>query len=107
MGLVYLFAAIIFEVTGTTTLKFTEGFTKLLPSIVFILCYAISFFSLSQALKTIELGIAYAIWAAVGVALVAIVGILLFKEQVNIIKILSLLFIIIGVVGLKLSTSIN
>ncbi len=105
MGFLYLLAAITFEVAGTTALKFTEGFTRLLPSIVFIICYAISFFNLSQALKSIDLGIAYAIWSAVGVALIAILGVIIFKEPVNPIKIISLILIISGVVGLKLSSS--
>ena len=105
MGFLYLLAAITFEGAGTTALKFTEGFTRLLPSIVFIICYAISFFNLSQALKSIDLGIAYAIWSAVGVALIAILGVIIFKEPVNPIKIISLILIISGVVGLKLSSS--
>lgn len=104
MGIVYLILAIIFEVCGTTMLKLTNGFTNLIPSVIFVICYAISFFLLSQTLKTIDIAIAYAIWSAVGMTLIALIGIFCFQEHMNTIKLISLLLIIIGVVGLRIGS---
>ena len=102
MSYMYLILAIAFEVLGTTTMKLSNGFTVLLPSIGMFVFYAISFSFLAIALKTIEVGMAYAIWGAVGTTLIAAIGILFFQESFNFLKILSIIFIIIGVVGLNL-----
>ena len=107
MSGLFLTMAILFEVSGTLMLKFSNGFKIILPGILFIIFYAISFYFLSIALKEIDIGIAYAIWCAVGMTLVAILGIVLFHEPVTLIKILSIIFIIIGTVGLKLSNSFS
>lgn len=94
--------AIICEIIGTTTLKMSNGFTVLLPSVVTIVMYISSFFLLSKALKTIEVGITYAIWSGVGTAIITIIGIMFFNENVSFVKILCIVFIIIGSVGLKM-----
>lgn len=103
MHWIYLFIAIIMEVAGTTSMKLSEGFSKLLPSISIFIFYGFSFTFLTLALKTLPIGITYAIWAAVGTALITLVGIIWFGESLNMLKILSLLLIIIGVAGLHAS----
>jgi small multidrug resistance pump len=102
MNWLYLAVAILLEITGTTSLKLSQGFTRLLPSLAVIVCYLLSFLALSQALKKIEVGVAYAIWSGVGTALIAAIGILWFKEPMTAIKIGSITLIILGVVGLNL-----
>jgi small multidrug resistance pump len=95
--------AIVFEVIGTTCLKLSEGFTKIIPSILIFVFYAISFTLLTYALKKIDLSLAYAIWSGAGTALIALIGIFVFSESVSLIKIISLIFVIIGIVGLKMA----
>lgn len=101
MALFYLFLAIIFEVAGTTSMKLSEGFTKLNPSIGIAFFYACSFIFLTYSLKRLEVSFAYAVWAGLGTLLIALIGILYFHEPITAIKMLSLLFIIVGVIGLR------
>ena len=100
---VLMAVAIIFEVIGTTCLKLSEGFTKIIPSILIFVFYAISFSFLTFALKKIELSLAYAIWSGAGTALIALIGIFVFSESVSFIKIISLFLVIVGIVGLKVA----
>lgn len=102
MQWLYLLFTILFEVAGTTSLKLSQGFTKLLPSALVVVCYGISFYLLSLTLKKMDVSIAYAIWSGLGTALVTIVGILWFREPVTAIKIISIGLIIFGVIGLNL-----
>lgn len=102
MNMFFLVLAILFEVMGTTALKFAQGFTKLVPSITVVVCYGLSFWLLSLTLKKIDVGIAYAVWSAVGTALITTIGILWFKEPITALKIGSVVLIILGVVGLNL-----
>jgi len=102
MGWIYLIAASIAEIFFALSLKYNEGFTKLIPSIVTAVTGAGSFGLLILAIKTLPLGTAYAIWTGVGAAGIAIAGIFLFKESVDIYRLASIALIIIGVVGLKL-----
>lgn len=95
--------AIVFEVAGTTAMKFSAGFTKLLPSILLFVFYLLSFTALTLALKRIDLSIAYAIWAGVGMALITAIGLLMFKEPNSWLKIISISLIILGVIGLNLT----
>lgn len=99
----WLFFAIFCEVIGTTSLKLSVGFSKLIPSLSTAFFYALSFYSLSQALKFMDIGVAYSIWSGLGTAIVAIIGVYLFGEAYCTLKVLSILLIIIGVVGLNLS----
>jgi len=99
----YLILAILFETAGTTALKLSEGFTRLVPSLLMVLCYAVSFGVFALALKRIDVGVGYAIWAGLGTALIAAIGVVVFKEQLSVPKLLSLALIIGGVVGLNLS----
>ncbi len=103
MVIVYLVLTILFEVTGTTALKLSQGFSHLAPSLVVVVSYCLSFYLLSLTLKKMEVGVAYAIWSAVGTALIATIGILWFKEPISVLKIGSLALIILGVIGLNLS----
>jgi small multidrug resistance pump len=100
MGAYVLLAlAIAAEVTATVSLKLSEGFSKLGPSIVVVAGYAVAFIALSYVLKRgLPIGVAYAIWAAAGVALVAIVGVVFLKEPVNAAMISGLALVIGGVV---------
>ena len=100
----YLALAIVFEVLGTTSMKLSEGFSKIVPSVAMMLFYILSLAALTMALKKIEMSVAYAIWAGVGTALITAIGLFLFKEELSLLKIVSILFIIAGVVGLHLSS---
>jgi small multidrug resistance pump len=102
-----LLLAIGFEVCGTTCMKLSEGFSKLLPSILIFVFYALSFSLFTLALKGIDVSIAYAIWAGMGTALITVVGIFWFKEPVNALKMLSLFVVVAGVIGLNLSDSVS
>jgi len=99
----YLIMAIVFEVIGTTSMKLSEGFTKILPSVVMFVFYLLSLTALTFALKKFDVSTAYAIWSGLGTALITIVGFYLFKESITLAKIISIALIIIGVVGLHLS----
>ncbi len=99
----YLAIAIIFEVAGTTAMKVSDGFSKLLPSIAMSIFYILSLAALTYALKKIDMSMAYAIWAGVGTALITTIGIVVFKEEVSLLKIVSVILIIAGVVGLHLA----
>ncbi len=100
---IILACAIVLEVCGTISMKYSEGFTKLIPSILLFIFYAASFTALTFALRKIDVSVAYAIWSGLGTALIFIVGIFFFKESVSSLKVLSLLLIVAGVVGLKFS----
>ena len=107
MNWIYLFLAILFEVTGTTSMKLSQGFTKIVPSILIFVFYGLSFTSFTYALKKIDISTAYPIWSGLGTALIVGIGVLLFKETVTPIKIISIVLIIIGVIGLKLGGGIQ
>ncbi len=102
-GWLYLVGAITLEVAGTTSMKLSEGFSKLTPSILIFVFYALSFALLTLALKTIDISIAYAVWSGLGTALIAVIGFAYFKEMVTLLKIASIVLIIIGVVGLNMA----
>ncbi|MDB6082038.1 MAG: Smr family multidrug resistance protein [Chlamydiia bacterium] len=102
---VWLLIAICFEVAGTVSLKISNGFANLIPTIGTFFCYGISFMTLAFALKKMDISLAYAIWAGVGTAVIACIGVLYFDEPVSILKVLSLSFIILGVIGLNLVTA--
>ena len=99
---IYLSLGIIFEVLGTVCMKFAEGFTKLWPSVFVFVFYGASLGLLVLVLEKFEVSIAYAIWASLGTALIAIIGILFFNEPVSVTKVISILLIIAGILGLEL-----
>jgi small multidrug resistance pump len=96
-----LSAGIIFEVLGTVMMKYAEGFTKLIPSILVFVFYGISLAALVFVLEKMEVGNAYAIWASAGTALIVIIGIIFFKESASVGKIISICLIIAGIIGLE------
>ena len=99
----FLMLAIIAEVFASSLLKRTEGFTRIGPSIGVVVGYGTAFYCLDLTLKVIPIGTAYAIWAGLGTALTAIVGVVLYKERFNRKKVLGILCIILGVVVLNLA----
>ena len=99
-----LAATILFEVAGSTMMKLANGFTVFWPSVAVFVCYGCALVGLTYVLKYIDLSIAYAIWCGVGVALVALIGIVWFKEPLTLLRVVSLVLIIIGVVGLQLAS---
>ena len=99
----YLAGAIMLEVAGTTSMKLSHGFTKIVPSVLIFMFYISSFVALTLALKKIDVSSAYAIWSGVGTAFITIIGIAYFREPATIVKLVSIVLIILGVVGLNLS----
>ena len=103
MPWMWLAGAIILEVIATTSLKLSEGFTRLSPSIVVVIGYGGAFYALSQALaKGLPLGVAYGTWAAVGVALVAIIGAVLLGESLTWTQIGGIALVMAGVMALEM-----
>ena len=96
----FLTAAIVIEVAGTVSMKLSHGFTHALPSALLFLFYGASFTCLNFALRTIDVSIAYAIWSALGLTLVAAIGILVLREGAGALKLASIVLILVGVVGL-------
>ncbi|MEI7840865.1 MAG: multidrug efflux SMR transporter [Methylococcaceae bacterium] len=103
MGWFFLISAGCVEIIFALSLKYNQGFTQLVPSIVTALSGAGSFYLLMLALKTLQLGTAYAVWTGMGAVGVAIISIFLFKESVDIYRLLSITLVIIGIAGLKLT----
>ncbi len=104
---IYLVVAILFEVAGTTSMKFSEGFSRLTPTILIFVFYALSLSILTLALKHINISVAYAIWSGMGTALIAIIGFVLFREPITVLKLTSIGLVIAGVVGLNLSGNMH
>ena len=102
MQWVYLAIAIVSEVIATSALKAAEGFTRLVPSVLVVIGYAWAFYFLSLTLRTIPLGVAYAIWAGVGVALVALVGWVLYHQSLDTAALIGIALIVSGVIVLNL-----
>ncbi|WP_332257519.1 DMT family transporter [Oceanobacillus manasiensis] len=100
---IWLTMAILFEVFGSSMLKVSNGFKRLVPSIGVIVGFGFAFYCLSIALKTLPLGNAYAIWAGVGTALITLVGIIFWREKLNTKKAAGIICIIAGVILLRLA----
>ncbi|MEU3735580.1 MULTISPECIES: multidrug efflux SMR transporter [unclassified Streptomyces] len=102
MGYGLLAGAIIAEVAGTTAMKYSEGFSRLWPSLITVVGYLIAFTLLAQTLKTLSVGTAYAIWAGIGTAAVAAIGMIFMGESAGLAKIAGIVLVIAGVVLLNL-----
>lgn len=102
MDWLYLVIAGLFECAWAIGIKYTDGFTRLTPTILTLFAMSVSFLLLSMAMKTIPVGTAYAVWTGIGTIGVSILGIMLFGESKEVIRIVSLLLIIVGIIGLKL-----
>ena len=102
MTYVYLFAAIILEVIATSSLKASEGFTRLGPSLIVILGYALAFYLLSLTLANLPVGIAYAIWSGLGIVLVTLVAAILYRQIPDLPATLGMSLIVAGVIVIRL-----
>ena len=103
MSFVYLGLAIFFEVLGTTFMKLSEGLTRPGPTVGMALFYGTAFIFLALSLKRLEVSSVYAIWSGAGTALIAVIGVLLFQESLNAVKLVSIALIVVGVIGLNLA----
>lgn len=108
MGYLYLAIAIVAEVIATSALKASDEFSKLIPSLVVVVGYGVAFYFLSLVLKTIPIGIAYAIWSGLGVVLIGVVGVVIYGEQLDLPAIAGMLLIVSGVFVINVfSNSVN
>ncbi|TQI80641.1 small multidrug resistance pump [Serratia fonticola] len=101
-GLMYLTMAIIAEVIATTMLKASEGFTRLWPSLVVVAGYAIAFWGLSMVVKTMPLGIVYAIWSGMGIVLVSIAALFIYQQKLDLPAVIGMGLIVAGVMVINL-----
>ena len=99
---VYLGLAIVSEVLATASLKSTEGFTRLVPSLVVLVGYSAAFYFLSLTLDTIPIGVAYAVWSGVGVATITLVSFVLYDQKIDLAGLVGIGLIVAGVVVLRL-----
>lgn len=105
MNWIYLIIAGILEIGWAIGLKYTEGWSKLYPSLITVVLMIASFQFLSMALKTLPIGTAYAIWTGIGAVGTAILGMIIFDEPSDLSRILCILLIVVGIVGLKLTAA--
>mgnify|MGYP001391918242 CR=1 FL=1 len=105
MGYLYLFIAIVAEVIATSALKASEGFSKLIPSLIVVVGFGVAFYFLSLVLKTIPMGVAYAIWSGLGIVLISTAGLFLFGQKLDAAAIIGILLIISGVVVMNVFSS--
>ncbi|MBQ9245331.1 quaternary ammonium compound efflux SMR transporter SugE [bacterium] len=103
MAWIYLFIAGIIEIVWAIGLKYSNGFTVLIPSIITITGMILSYWFLALAVKTLPIGTSYAVWTGIGAVGAVILGIVLFNEQVSVLRILFILLILSGIIGLKLT----
>lgn len=97
-----LFFAVLSEVTATTSLKFSEGFTKLVPSLIVVLGYGASFYLLSLTLKVMPIGVAYAFWSGIGIVLTVIAGKVIWNETLDWARVTGIVLIIVGILVINL-----
>ena len=100
-----LIAAILFEVAGTTSMKLSQGFSKTLPSVLIFLFYGCAVAGLTFSLNRIDISVAYAVWSGLGTALIAVIGMIWFREPVTAARLFSIGMIIIGIIGLNLGSA--
>ena len=107
MSWLYLGLAILTEVAGTVSMRLSDGFKRWLPSVMLFVLYGVSLGFETLALKRMDVSIVYAVWAGLGTALVATVGILWFKEPLTLLKLSSIVLIVVGVIGLSVTDSLH
>ena len=105
MNWIYLYAAIGCEILGTSALKLSEGFTRPLPAVVAICGIGLAFYFLALTLRTVPVGIAYAIWSGVGIVLISLVGAVAFKQMLDWPALIGIALIVAGVVVINLGSS--
>lgn len=101
---IFLLLAGFFEICFTIALKYSQGFSKFFPSLITVFFIFLSFFCVAQSMKVIPVGTAYAVWAGIGAAGTVITGIIFFGDSWHIVRLVSIMLIIIGIVGLKLTS---
>jgi small multidrug resistance pump len=104
MGWILLIVSIVLEVAGTTNMKLSEGFSKLVPSVLVLFFYALSIIALTFAVNRLDVSVAYAVWSGMGTALVAVIGLWFFQESLTSVKVVALGLIVVGVVILHLTS---
>ena len=102
MNVVYLIIAIVAEVAGTTALKASDGFTRLLPSVAVVVSYGIAFFFLSLTLRSMPVGIAYAIWSGLGIVLISAAAYVFYRQSLDLPAMIGIALIMAGVVTVNL-----
>ena len=102
MAYIYLLLAIIAEVVGTSALKASDGFTNWIPNVIVIVGYGLAFYFLSLVLKTIPVGVAYAIWSGLGIVLISLVGYIYFKQRLDFPAVIGMALIISGVIVINI-----
>ena len=102
MHWLYLLTAVVFETIGTSALKASEGFTRAAPSALVVVAYALSFFLLSQALRAMPVGVAYAVWSGLGIVLIALIGRIVFGQTLDAPALIGIGLIAAGIVTLSL-----
>ncbi|EJB8497458.1 DMT family transporter [Acinetobacter baumannii] len=107
IGWIYLFIAGIAEIFYAATIVKTDGFTRIIPSIFCCIFICISIYLLSLATRSIPIGTAYAVWVGIGAIGTAVYGVIVLDEACNLVRILCFLCILVGIIGLKISSSIN
>jgi quaternary ammonium compound-resistance protein SugE len=104
MSWIWLVIAGLLEIAWAVGLKYADGFTRLKPSVITVLLMLASFWCLAQAVKVLPLGTSYAIWTGIGAVGTAVLGMILFKEPATVVRLLCMVLIVAGIVGLKLTT---
>lgn len=104
MNWLYLFIAGLFEIAWAIGLKYTEGWSRLWPSVATVVLMIASFYFLSLAVKTLPIGTAYAVWTGIGTVGAALLGMLLFDEPRDVLRVLCILLIVAGIAGLKITS---
>lgn len=104
---VIFFFAVLSEVTATSALKFSEGFTRLVPSVIVVLGYGLSFYLLSLSLKVIPIGVAYALWSGIGIVLTVLAGIILWREPLDWARVMGIILIISGILIINLFSRVT
>jgi small multidrug resistance pump len=102
MDYVYLLVAIVTEVVGTAALKASDGFTRLVPSLLVVVGYGLSFYFFSLVLRTVPVGVAYAIWSGLGVVLITLAGVILYHQVPDWPAIAGMVLIVAGIVVINL-----
>lgn len=101
----YLMLGIVFEVAGTTALKFSNGFTEPWPSSICVACFLVALYCLSLSIKELDISVVYAIWSGVGIAIITLIGVFYFQESMTLSKLFFIALIVAGVVGLQFVSS--
>ena len=104
---VLLLIAILAEVIATTALKMSDGFSQVVPSVIVVAGYGCAFYFLSLVLKTMPVGVAYAIWSGVGVALITVIGAVMFKQSLDAPALIGIVLIVCGVVMINVVSGSN